>query len=274
MSYQCAWCQNNISLQLDQHFQANLKTHFICTECLIPLLPRTLNVHKEEFLSGHEKRGASRFPLISKVYISSKIYKRKATNALILDMSTLGMKIQLDLPLKFNDTFTLGFIGRELVYKAKGLIVHVMEVPESDPPLYEMGIQLHEINQILRESHSKLEKLEEADQPTIILLSVNETKPDQLLAIGILLMRKNKFVEALAYFEKWMSLFSRNIIPSVLRNLAWCYYNIQNYKNAHLYYSSAKEGYLKVPKEYEDEFHERRIKDCQNRINKISKLVS
>ena len=151
MTLECAWCQKEIKVASESPFQGYSDAQAICADCIIPMLPRSLTSH--DSLSpeaSEEQRRSQRVPLISQIYLTSKAKQHQITPALIIDMSDSGMKIKIGPPLERGETITLGFLGRNMIYKAIGEVARVQPAIDKTTPLLEVGIRLTGIHQDLR----------------------------------------------------------------------------------------------------------------------------
>lgn len=148
----CAWCNREAQFFDKTESSANLE-HYICSNCLIPLLPKTLVTQKEKSAKDQppeERRTHERYPVLSKVYLTSSTNTAKIVKILVLDISDTGMKIQIGEQLKADEEITLGFMGEEIVYKALGKVKYLNETQVDQQPVYQFGIQLTGIHQDLR----------------------------------------------------------------------------------------------------------------------------
>ncbi len=154
MNRHCAWCQKEVKFEWDDSSEENTQNQYICAECIIPLLPKTLQTQAESISSDShiddENRRIQRFPLLSQIYLSSEHQENRIAQALILDMSAGGMKLQIEHTLTQGEKITLGFFSRELIYKAIGEVVHVRPVDHRATERSEVGIKLIGIHQDLR----------------------------------------------------------------------------------------------------------------------------
>ena len=151
MNVQCAWCQKEIAIPDESPFQESPEAHYICTDCLIPMLPKTLlATSPADTPDATDKRQSQRMPLISQIYLTSQTKQKQITQALITDISESGMKLKIEPPLERGERITLGFLGRDLIYKAIGEVVRSQAAPDKNTPLLEVGIRLKGIHQDLR----------------------------------------------------------------------------------------------------------------------------
>ncbi len=99
---------------------------------------------------GEERRRHERHPVVTNVYLSSASKKKKSVKILILDISEMGMKIQIDENLDINEEIILGIVGEDVIYKAICLVKHVEPAKGDTSESYKVGTQLIGIHQDLR----------------------------------------------------------------------------------------------------------------------------
>ena len=153
----CTWCRKEIKLLSKIPSIAKKGSQYICADCIIPLLPQSLiNPEAQETAPDEtEKRQVQRFPAVSQIYLSSKAKRHSVTQALILDISDLGMKVKVKDKLEIGEKITLGFFGTETAYKVMGEIVREQSLDENDETFFELGIKLFEVHQSPREMSQK-----------------------------------------------------------------------------------------------------------------------
>ncbi|MCG8338020.1 MAG: PilZ domain-containing protein [Proteobacteria bacterium] len=99
---------------------------------------------------GEERRRHERHPVMTNVYLSSASKEKKSVKILILDISEMGMKIQIDEKLEHNEEITLGIVGEDVIYKAICLVKHVEPAQDGKTESFKVGTQLTGIHQDLR----------------------------------------------------------------------------------------------------------------------------
>jgi hypothetical protein len=120
---------------------------------LISLLPKILIPEKDLIgrpTPGEERRRHERHPVVTNVYLSSVSKKKKIIRILILDISEMGMKIQIDEKLELNEEITLGIVGEDVIYKAICHVKYIESVQQDNSGSYQVGTQLIGIHQDLR----------------------------------------------------------------------------------------------------------------------------
>lgn len=147
---QCSWCQKAVDISSNQLLEGIPEAQYICSDCLLPLLPKTLTVPSEEYGGVEEKRTSQRLPLVSQIHVSQGAKKGHLTQALILDISDSGMRLKLVSEISESEKVTLGFLGTEVVYKAEGSVVRLKKNQIEAPDSYEIGVKLSGIQQYLR----------------------------------------------------------------------------------------------------------------------------
>jgi hypothetical protein len=154
MKTKCAWCQQEFE-EITPFTLEEESVEYICPSCLIPLLPKTLSLKEgEETEHGNdtieERRRFQRFPLFSQVYLSAPEKTDEITKILILDISNMGMRIQVETSLDPGNTITIGVLNDYMVYKSIGTVTHIKEVQSNENIVYEIGMRLTAIHQEIR----------------------------------------------------------------------------------------------------------------------------
>ncbi len=152
MTANCAWCNKATIFSADHEKVSDISQH-ICPNCLISLLPKILIPEREligKKTPGEERRRHERHPVVTNVYLSSASKNKKSVKILILDISEMGMKIQIDEKLDSDEEITMGIVGEDIIYKAICLVKHVDEAQLEGKTIYKIGTQLIGIHQDLR----------------------------------------------------------------------------------------------------------------------------
>lgn len=152
LQIKCAWC-SAVSQLAEENEMVTDVSRYLCPPCLISLLPKTLLMDEssdEAPVLESERRRHERYPVLSNVYLSSRSNRNKVIKILVLDISEAGMKIQIMERLEANEEITLGFMGKQIVYKAIGLVKRMEEVLQDQKTYYRLGIRLTGIHQDLR----------------------------------------------------------------------------------------------------------------------------
>lgn len=150
----CNWCSSKGSIDKSS-VEDEFAEKYICANCLIPILPHTLNTKEDSAYlddKSDNNRKHRRYPLLSHSYLSTQSNQSKFTRIIILDISSSGMRCQIPDPIKTDSNITIGFLGDHLIYKALGKVKHVSEVEKGDKLTYQAGIELTGIHQELRKS--------------------------------------------------------------------------------------------------------------------------
>lgn len=150
---QCSWCQKSVEIDKNLPFHDIPGAQCICTDCLIPILPKSLVSGSDlEASDPTDQRSSQRLPVISQIHLSQGKKRALLTHALILNLSDSGMKLQLDTSIDKGIEVILGFLGSKVAYKAIGLVVRCQLLRQREEPYYELGIRLTGIHQDLRAS--------------------------------------------------------------------------------------------------------------------------
>jgi len=149
---QCAWCQaEKKPATRENGLWEQQESHYICEDCLIQLLPKKLDENadrQDEKPDENERRRSERFPVFSPVYLMEAHSARpREMKAVILDVSSTGMKIIIPEQFDVGATIKLGFFAREIICKASARIIRIQPLDHSSYPWFEIGLKLVDIQQ-------------------------------------------------------------------------------------------------------------------------------
>ena len=142
----CAWCSKESQIA-DTLNGFDSTDRYLCSNCLIDILPKTIVKMGYQQESNQERRIHERHPLVSDVYLSTQKKKNLITKILLLDISNTGMKIQLKENLNQDEEITLGFLDEEVVYKYICKVRHISGESSEGSDSYQAGIEITGIHQ-------------------------------------------------------------------------------------------------------------------------------
>jgi len=150
----CTWCQKKADPLSLRRLPEGAESHYLCPDCLIDLLPKTPLTDREiaeNPADEGERRRTERFPVYAHAYLTVReISQPRILGAVILDISTSGMKILLDQPFDVDETIILTFYGEQLIFKAICRIMRCQMQDNTGYPSYEIGTRFIGIHQELR----------------------------------------------------------------------------------------------------------------------------
>ncbi|MGK0288759.1 MAG: Tfp pilus assembly protein PilZ [bacterium] len=135
MYLQCKWCQE--PLKTKNIFSQEKKAHFICNECLIPILEEN-----EEFTLKQQEQEQTL--LFSNVLISTVKLQRQVFSGFLLSATKKGIKIEIETKLRLGDQLFLSFFGKQGNLKMKGEVIYVHLLGTLDSSQYRAGILLND----------------------------------------------------------------------------------------------------------------------------------
>lgn len=153
MKSNCARCQRDIEIS-GNIFLMQFKTHqYICPDCIISQFPKTFKHDHIHPKNNTERRHTQRHPLVCQVHLINQDDEKSDNQAIILDVSETGMRLQLTKAQSLWKQITVEFAGQKLVYRLIGEVVRHRFFIRNTQRFYELGIR------ILSVQHHKREEL-------------------------------------------------------------------------------------------------------------------
>lgn len=144
----CSWCQKITSVSPILTYTTITAEHFICPDCLIPMMPASLTEDEKATGATHKKkenRENPRFNLFTQVRLAIQQSGVQQASALVLNTSNSGLKIETAIAIKKGELISLRLIGENRKFAATGKVVYSSSINDDGMIYYQAGIHLLQI---------------------------------------------------------------------------------------------------------------------------------